>query len=133
MGAIIVGGGRILAARRSHPAVEAGRWEFPGGKVEPGELPDDALVREIREELGVWVTVDAEFVPPEDAGWPIDSRHVLRSFFASIDHGVVQLADSHDELRWLTPKELLSVDWLDADLPIATALSERGHRWVEPH
>ncbi|MET9965659.1 NUDIX domain-containing protein, partial [Streptomyces sp. NPDC006356] len=53
VGAALLAGGRLLAARRSAPEELAGRWELPGGKVEPGEAPEAALVRELREELGV--------------------------------------------------------------------------------
>ena len=59
VGAAIVRDGRVLAARRTTPASAAGRWEFPGGKVEPGETPDAALVREVAEELGCTIAVTA--------------------------------------------------------------------------
>ena len=59
VGAAVVRDGRVLACRRTAPPAAAGRWEFPGGKVEPGESPDAALVRELHEELGVGATVTA--------------------------------------------------------------------------
>ena len=66
VGAAIVRDGRVLAARRTSPPESAGRWEFPGGKVEPGETPEAALVREIGEELGCTIVVDA-WLPGEVA------------------------------------------------------------------
>ena len=59
VGAAIVRDGRVLACRRTSPVEAAGRWELPGGKVEPGETPEAALVREVREELGVGVAIIA--------------------------------------------------------------------------
>ena len=89
---------RLLGARRSAPKSLAGRWEFPGGKVEPGEADIDALHRELAEELGVKATVGA-LVPALDGGdWPITKGYWMRLWFATIDREPEPLAD-HDELR----------------------------------
>ena len=115
VGAVIVDRGRVLAARRTRPASLAGGWEFPGGKVEPGEDPTAALVREIAEELDVVITVGAELPGPDD-GWPISPTYVLRLFVAAVDGDRIARAGAdHDQLRWLAPAELESVPWLAAD------------------
>jgi 8-oxo-dGTP diphosphatase len=115
VGAVIIDRGNVLAARRTKPASLAGSWEFPGGKVEPGEDPTAALEREIAEELGVGITVGDE-LPGPDGGWPISSAYMLRLFFAAVDvDGAAEAGPDHDQLRWLAPAELESVPWLAAD------------------
>ena len=74
VGAAIVRDGRVLACRRTAPLEVAGRWELPGGKVEPGEAPEAALVREVREELGCDIAVTAWLADET----PIGERYVLR-------------------------------------------------------
>lgn len=113
VGAALLNGGRLLAARRSAPPELAGRWELPGGKVEPGESPEQALVRELREELGVEAR-PAERVPGE---WPLRAGLVLRVWTAHLLSGEPRTLEDHDELRWLTPDEVWDVDWLEQDVP----------------
>lgn len=105
--------GRLLAARRSAPAELAGRWELPGGKLEPGESPEEALVRELREELGI-ETEPGERIPGE---WPLKPGYVLRVWTARLLSGEPRPLEDHDQLRWLARHELDSVDWLDQDRP----------------
>ncbi|QTE29545.1 (deoxy)nucleoside triphosphate pyrophosphohydrolase [Pengzhenrongella sicca] len=112
----------LLAARRCTPAALAGRWEFPGGKVEPGEPPRDALRREIREELGVEIRLGAELVGPAEGAWPLARPYVLRLWLAAVVGGTPRPLVEHDELRWLPAGRWHDVPWLDADLPILTAL-----------
>jgi 8-oxo-dGTP diphosphatase len=115
VGAALLDSGRLLAARRSAPPELAGRWELPGGKVESGETPERALVRELREELGV----EAETLARVPGEWPLRPPYVLRVWTARLRPGSAEpkpLQD-HDELRWLTPGELWSVNWLDQDVP----------------
>ena len=112
VGAAILASGRVLAARRTAPAEVAGRWELPGGKVEHGETPTAALVREILEELGCRI---------ELLGWlsptvPIGDRHELRVAVARLVAGDPTPVE-HDAVRWLAPAELAEVDWLDPDRP----------------
>ncbi len=117
---------QLLAARRYRPARLAGRWEFPGGKVDPGETPVDALHREIREELGVTIELGSELVGPDDGGWRISVEYVLRLWPATVTGGEPQPLVEHDALKWLDTGTWLSVPWLDADVRIVEALCRRA-------
>jgi 8-oxo-dGTP diphosphatase len=117
VGAAIVCDGRVLAARRTKPSAAAGRWEFPGGKVEPGESPAQALVREVAEELGVTVAVTGWL----DGEAPIGSAHVLTVAVTTLVDGDPDPTE-HDELRWLTAAQLGDVDWLEPDRPFLPEL-----------
>ncbi|MDH6116561.1 (deoxy)nucleoside triphosphate pyrophosphohydrolase [Kitasatospora sp. GAS204B] len=113
---IVVGGalihqGRVLAARRSAPPEVAGRWEFPGGKAEPGESQQQALERELFEELGV----RARALHRLAGEWPVRAGLVLRIWTAELLEGEPQPLEDHSELRWLGPDELSAVDWLEHD------------------
>ena len=119
---------RLLAARRSKPEHLVGRWEFPGGKVDPGETPVEALHRELREELGVRVELGDELTGPDDGGWIITDRHVLRLWWAVVADGEPRPLVEHDELRWLGRDDLLDVDWLDGDVRIVRALAASVER-----
>lgn len=117
VGAAILSGGRLLAAQRGEPAELAGGWEFPGGKVDPGESDQDALVRECHEELGVKVVLGARI----GGDWPLSLGGVLRVWTARIAEGEARALE-HLALRWLGPDDLYDVDWLPADLPIVAAV-----------
>lgn len=121
VGAALVRDGRVLAARRTAPAAAAGRWEFPGGKVEDGETPEAALVREIAEELGVTIEVRRWLA----GSAPIGTAYELTVAIADIVDGEPDPVD-HDEVRWLTADELDDVDWLDPDRPFLPELQ----RWL---
>lgn len=117
VGAAIIRDGAVLAAQRAEPASMRGGWEFPGGKVDPGETEEAALVRECREELGVEVRplrrLDREVpFPPRPEGPPA----VLRLWTAELVSGEPRLLE-HLALRWLTPDTLDEVAWLPTDLP----------------
>ncbi|MET8025722.1 (deoxy)nucleoside triphosphate pyrophosphohydrolase [Streptomyces avermitilis] len=118
VGAALLSGGRLLAARRSAPPELAGRWELPGGKVEPDETPEHALVRELREELGV-TAEPGRRVPGE---WPLKPGYVLRVWTARLLAGTPEPLEDHDELRWLTPDQIWDVDWLDQDVAAVKAV-----------
>ncbi|WP_406202718.1 (deoxy)nucleoside triphosphate pyrophosphohydrolase [Kitasatospora sp. NBC_01560] len=113
---IVVGGailhrGRVLAARRSAPAAVAGRWEFPGGKAEPGETEEQALERELMEELGV----RARAVERLPGAWLVRPGLELHIWVAGLLAGEPRPLEDHDELRWLGPEELAGLDWLEHD------------------
>ncbi|WP_042175570.1 (deoxy)nucleoside triphosphate pyrophosphohydrolase [Streptomyces sp. NBRC 110035] len=115
VGAALWHGGRLLAARRSAPVDLAGRWELPGGKVEPGEAEEAAVVRELREELGV----DAEAEERVPGEWVLRAPYVMRVWTARLRPGSAapEPLEDHDRLRWLTPAQIWDVDWLDHDVP----------------
>jgi 8-oxo-dGTP diphosphatase len=117
--AVIITDGRVLACERSAPAEVAGRWEFPGGKVEPGETDEQALARECAEELGVRVEVGARVGPDVPLA---HGRSVLRVFAVRLLEGDVPRALEHTSMRWLAIDELDSVHWLPADKPIVAEL-----------
>ncbi|MFD5462812.1 (deoxy)nucleoside triphosphate pyrophosphohydrolase [Kitasatospora sp. NPDC127059] len=121
VGGVLIRGGRVLAARRNSPAAVAGRWEFPGGKTEPGETEAQALERELREELGV----RARALRRLPGAWTVRPGLELRFWAAELLAGEPSALADHDELRWLGPAELESVDWIGHDrevLPQVAAL-----------
>src|SRR3954453_21637129 len=113
--AAIIRQGRVLACERSAPPEVAGRWEFPGGKLEPGETDEQALARECVEELGVRVEVGARLGPDVPLA---HGRAVLRVFAVRLLGGYQPRALEHTAMRWLSADELDSVHWLPADKPI---------------
>lgn len=117
----------LLVARRSAPEHLAGLWEFPGGKVEPGEEPETALVRELAEELGIGVRLGLELHAETPAGWPLNDRASMRVWFAEVTHGEPLPLEDHDELRWVDLRDreaVLTLPWIPADYPIVHALLE---------
>ncbi|MGH4023194.1 MAG: NUDIX domain-containing protein [Pseudonocardiaceae bacterium] len=104
--------GRVLVQQRARPAAMAGRWELPGGQVEPGESARDALVRECHEELAVTVVPGAQLGPDV----PLPGGRVLRVYRAALaEPGARPVAVEHAALRWVAAAELTELDWLDAD------------------
>jgi len=119
VGAAIVRAGRVLATRRTRPPEAAGRWELPGGKVEPGEDPEQALVREVREELGCTVRVTGTLTGEQQ----IRPGVSLRVLLAELVDGE-PIPHEHDALRWLGSEELKDVPWLAPDEPFLVELRE---------
>jgi 8-oxo-dGTP diphosphatase len=118
VGAAILDGRRLLAARRTEPAALAGGWELPGGKVEPGEDDLAALVRECREELGVVIAPGQRV----RADWAMSGDALLRVWTATVVEGTPRPLEDHSEVRWLEPGHWYDVAWLAADLPVVRAL-----------
>ncbi|GAA4593112.1 NUDIX domain-containing protein [Actinoplanes octamycinicus] len=116
---MIIERGRVLACQRSSPPEAAGKWEFPGGKVERGETERQALARECVEELGITVEVGDRVGPDVPLA---HGRAVLRVYAVEVLGGGVPEALEHSALRWLTVDQLDSVPWLPADVPIVAEL-----------
>ncbi|QAY61778.1 (deoxy)nucleoside triphosphate pyrophosphohydrolase [Microbacterium protaetiae] len=114
--AVIVDGDRVLACRRREGKVDAGKWEFPGGKIEPGESAAVALAREIREELGVQVRVGE--VLRSDVTDAAGRSIRLTCMSAVLAEGRPVSSTDHDRLEWVRPAELPMLDWAEPDLPM---------------
>ncbi len=113
--------GRLLACRRSPHKHLGGLWELPGGKIEPGESPAEALARELLEELGIEVEVETPLVP---VSWNYDRGPIrLLPFACRILRGTPRPLD-HDELRWCAPPDIGTLEWAPADLPVLAQLRE---------
>ena len=116
--AIICKDGAYFATQRGYGEFE-GMWEFPGGKIEPGESAEDALKREIQEELGVDITID-KFLCTTDYDYP--TFHLtMHCYLCSIVSGEIELRE-HKSARWLTADLLNSVEWLPADMDVIKQL-----------
>ena len=123
--AVIFQGDTIYATQRGYGPWRD-YWEFPGGKIEPGETPEQALVREIREELDVGVTVLAPLAQVE-YDYP-DFHLSMQCFRCRIDEGEPTLKE-HEAARWLPLDDLRQVKWLPADLEILPEIEKQ----LQPH
>jgi 8-oxo-dGTP diphosphatase len=121
--ALVDGQGRILVQRRP-PGVElSGLWEFPGGKLEPGESPEAALARELYEELGIRVE-EASLTPLTFASAALGSKHLLLLLFAATRWSGVPTALHATELKWLRPDELYKLEMPPADYPLIPIIAQ---------
>lgn len=120
VGAAIVDGCRCLIAQRGPGQKLPGKWEFPGGKIEPGESPQVALAREIHEELGLTILV-GELLGSAEAKAAF-GRIALDVYAATIVHGPLQVRE-HACVRWVTEDELVHYDWADADVPLVAPVA----------
>jgi 8-oxo-dGTP diphosphatase len=126
--AVIVDDGRIFATQRGHGEFKDG-WEFPGGKIEPGETPQQALKREIREELDTEIEV-GDLLKAVEYDYP--NFHLsMQCFICSVKSGHLTLKE-HEAAKWLTVEQIESVNWLPADIEVVRELRKyKGKRAVD--
>ncbi|RXZ34760.1 (deoxy)nucleoside triphosphate pyrophosphohydrolase [Sphingomonas desiccabilis] len=115
--ALVDGDGRVLVQQRPQGLPMAGLWEFPGGKVEAGELPEAALIRELHEELGITVE-HACLAPATFASEPLGGRHLLLLLYALRKWSGTVEARHATALRWVRPVELHRLEMPPADRPL---------------
>ena len=120
--AIIYKDGAYFTTQRGYGEFE-GMWEFPGGKIEPGESSKDALKREILEELGIDITID-EFLCTTNYDYP--SFHLtMHCYLCSVKSGMIELRE-HKAAQWLSVELFDNVEWLPADLEVVEMLKSNG-------
>lgn len=120
--AVIVDNGKLFATQRGYGEF-AGGWEFPGGKIEEGETPEEALVREISEELATKISV-GDLLCQVDYDYP--SFHLsLGCYLCAVVEGDLRLLE-HSAAKWLDFDGLGSVDWLPADVEVVEAVKAKG-------
>ena len=120
--AIIEQDGKILGTQRGYGDL-AGGWEFPGGKIEEGETPEEAIVREIKEELDTAITVD-RLIVTVDHDYETFHLH-MHCFLVHLVDGKPHLLE-HSAAAWLDAKSIDAVDWLPADVKVVEALLDQG-------
>jgi 8-oxo-dGTP diphosphatase len=123
--AIIIHQEKVLAARRGESMDLPEKWEFPGGKVDEDESPEQCLIREIKEELNMEIEILFELASVQYS-YPTKTIQLL-PFCANWIGGKIKLLE-HSEIRWLGKNELLSLDWAPADVPLVHELFEK---WVK--
>ncbi len=124
--AVIRSGSRVFAAQRGYGEYKDG-WEFPGGKIEPGETPEEALVREIREELDAVVSVGRRLITVE---YDYPEFHLsMDCFWCTLEKGHLTLLE-HEAARWLPLDSLRQVNWLPADLIVVEAIEKESKEFL---
>lgn len=117
--AIITKNNKIFCAQRNLLKSMGGKWEFPGGKIEPGETREQALVREIKEELDSDITVDS-YVMTVEHDYP--TFHItMHCYMCTLVNGNLTLSEHNDSV-WLEKDKLLELDWAEADMPVVKVL-----------
>jgi 8-oxo-dGTP diphosphatase len=121
--ALLDGEGRVLLQQRAAGRQMEGLWEFPGGKIEPGEVPQEALARELKEELGIDVD-PGSLRPATFASEPLEGRHMILLLYSCQEwRGVPEALDA-SALLWLRPEEMGSLLMPPADLPLVQFLKK---------
>lgn len=115
--ALVDSDGRVLLQQRPPGKPMAGLWEFPGGKIEPGETPEAALVRELHEELGI-ETWSSCLAPAAFASEALGERHLLLLLYVCRKWSGMPVARHATELKWVRPAQMYALDMPPADLPL---------------
>lgn len=117
---VIKDGNKFFATQRGYGDFKGG-WEFPGGKMEPGETPQQALARELKEELTVDVSVE-DFICTVEYDYP-NFHLTMHCFYCSVIGGELKLLE-HEAAKWLEKENIRSVEWLPADIAVVEALEK---------
>lgn len=121
-GAVITDGTKVLAARRGPGKALAGYWEFPGGKIEVGETPEQSLSRELREELLCDAEV-GEHVTTTEHEYEFGIV-ILSTYFCTLKGGEPKLTE-HEEIRWVPAHQLQDLEWAPADIPAVKLIAAK--------
>lgn len=121
-GAVFTDGTKVLAARRGPGKALAGYWEFPGGKIESGETPEESLARELQEELLIDASV-GEHITTTEHEYEFGIV-ILSTYFCTVLSGEPKLTE-HEEIRWVPAKDLHSLEWAPADIPAVELITSR--------
>ena len=116
----------VLLAKRPEGKAMAGLWEFPGGKVEPGETPEAALIRELDEEIGIKIAA-SDLKPLNFASFSYPTFHLLMPVFACCEWSGSPKPQENQDLSWVRPDDLLGYDAPEADIPIFELIAARRH------
>jgi 8-oxo-dGTP diphosphatase len=128
--ALIDGEGRVLLSKRPEGKPLAGLWEFPGGKMEPGETPERALVRELKEELGITLLA-SELTPLTFTSHPYTAFHLLMPVYACRRWQGIITPHEGQELAWVEPEALDAYEMPPADEPLKETLQRLLRLWRE--
>ena len=119
--AVLIHNSKIFCAQRKNEGLLAKKWEFPGGKIEIGETKEEALIRELKEELDFDATIDRYLITVEHE-YP--AFHITKHSFICFTNGEDIASNEHLETKWLRINEMNDLDWAEADLPIINKLKE---------
>lgn len=122
VGAVLVRDGKVLAAQRSESMSLPLMWEFPGGKIEPGETPVEALRRELKEEL-LCDAVVGDHVETTEHNYDFGTV-ILSTFFCTLNGEDPQITE-HAEIRWVSVNDLLDLEWAPADIPAVQKIIQK--------
>jgi 8-oxo-dGTP diphosphatase len=127
--ALILRGSKILICQRRHDDTHGLQWEFPGGKVEPGETPSEALTRELREELGIEAVIGKEIFRTRHRYREHESELELVFFQAAVDPAATLQNRVFERFEWADPSALPSYDFLEADKEFVELIASREIRF----
>ena len=119
--AVVVNDGKILIAQRKKTMKQGGLWEFPGGKIEPGETAVDCIKREFMEELGMPVQV-GDFLCNMEYTYPDIGNFHFETYWGTCSDPKPAKLDAHEQIAWVSPKEMEKYSFCPADVPLVNKL-----------